>query len=522
MARLGRPKKSNSNNTTTANTGKISKYEDCTEVNELLSSKLGFLPDAARDEISRKVPGLVFSGVKYASWKDVEKTMSKHFWKGEDDAEIEDEGEDTEALKANCSACEELLKAKERASNAEQKQKHDENSYKKQFNALSDQLTDYKNENNKLKEEKSKLEEEKGQWEDEKDTYEKLLAECEKNCREKGDELDKEKSSKALSSEAEKALRKSKEDAEADAAAARKAEKDAKSQEQKVKGELINAQNRIKELEGKLSKLETTGDSSNDSSSKRQLKDQISDLKKEVKKLAEQLETEKTAKEAAEAENETYKNSNSAQTIADLIKARNEYEKLFEAASKELDQKTEDNKSLSEQLSTLKTDYAEEQKKNKSLQESLNAKQSCTSQGIFANDGTLFYDAELLDFIRILAERDRNKLEAVKDTYKREYDLAEKLVGLIQLSDWQARTRERICEASKTGDARQFMRMGFSDADGGKHEKLYYRGNPRYTLVLAVTPSDTKRGFLNCEANVRNMLLIAPAKETEEGKGKNS
>lgn len=496
--------KTNSTSSSVTIPVKVSKFEDCTEVNKLLSTKLGFLPQEARDEISRKVPGLVFSGTKYASWRDVEKTMSKHFWKGEDE-EVGEGTEGFETAASNCSACEELRDAKERASNSEQKRKSQEDTYKRQFNALSDQLNSCRNELDALKAEKKS-------WAGEKETYETLLSECEKNSKEKDKTIRDAKNAIAV----EESLRREKQNAESNAESAWKAQREAVEREKKAQGELITAQNKIKELENKVKRLDATGDGGGESFSKRQLKDQVNDLKKEIRNLNVQLETEKKAKEEAISEGLALKYSNNTKTIDTLIKARDEYKKLFEEASADIDKGTIEINTLKDQLKAAKNSLVEEQKKTEVLQASLNAKHATESAGLLANDGTLFYDEELTDYIHILAERNYISLEGSKDNNKREYDLAEKVINLFPLSDWQERMRDRIKDAAKSQDIRQFMRLGFSDGDGGKHEKLYFHGNPRYTMILAGTPSDNARGFLNLESNVKNMLLITPAKKTEE------
>lgn len=504
MAHQNKFHKSNSTSNSVTVSVKASKFEDCTEVNKLLSTKLGFLPQEARDEISRKVPGLVFSGTKYASWRDVEKTMSKHFWKGEDDDGVE-VSEDGETTSVSCSTCEELRDAKERASNSEQKRKNLEDTYKRQFNTLSDQLNSCRNELDTLKAEKKA-------WAGEKETYETLLSESEKSSREKDRTIQDAKNAISV----EESLRREKQNAEDNAESAWKAQREALEREKKAQGDLITAQNKIKELENKIKRLDTSGDSGGESFSKRQLKDQVNELKKEIRNLNVQLENEKKAKDEAVSEGLALKYSNNAKTIDALMKARDEYKKLFEDASADIDKGTAEINTLKEQLKAAKTALSEEQKKTEALQLSLNARHASESAGLLANDGTLFYDEELTDFIHILAERNFINLEGSKDNNKREYDLSEKVMNLFSLSDWQERMRTRIKDAAKSKDIRQFMRLGFSDGDGGKHEKLYFHGNPRYTMIIAGTPSDNARGFLNLESNVKNMLLITPAKGTEE------
>ena len=61
-------------------------------------------------------------------------------------------------------------------------------------------------------------------------------------------------------------------------------------------------------------------------------------------------------------------------------------------------------------------------------------------------------------------------------------------------------------EPLNTSKKKQLQEMGFEILDGGKHYKLVYRGDERYLMVAARTPSDY-RAYLNTAMQMTNKLF---------------
>ncbi len=493
MAKLGRPRKAE----TEAKAGRqqpglMANYQGIMSLDRILKENLGFLPKEARDEIGKKVSGLKIAGQVYARAEDVEKALEQ-FWHDADSPlpSLEtDESGKVHAPAVDCESCEKLKEARMRASNADQKLKLQETTYKAQFNTLTNQLTASGNEKSGLLKEKAALEQEKSRLSKQIDSMSKQIREL-----------------------SEKAAKQSAADVRRDIGKLEEALEATVDKEKKTRGELNQANARIRELEASLS-----GGNRGDSSSKAKLKEQIRDLEKQSKTNAEIIQKLTREREEARNELEELKTSAGTKAVEKLVREKNEFKELFETATDEIDEKKKKIGELEENLKTVKASLKSEQGKNASLQAALELQAvldkrpeeaACGIGGIKAGD--LFYPEEVMDFIQILAARNADRLEGIQDSYKREYDLSKMVAEAVKQSGWQEKMRDKIEKAAESGDMRQYYRIGFEDADGANHEKLYYRGNSRYAVVMAVTPSDI-RAALNAASVQKNMLLIAPVK----------
>ena len=480
-------------------------------VDELLRKTFGdMLPDTAVKEVSAKVSGYVLGGEKYTSWEEVEKCLGTFFWKEADGAETSLSGSDTEkAVQKDCSACpelsallEEIQRLKEETTAARQKLKATETDYNTKFNNIL-------GERNVNLEKISLLVSERDG-----------LAE---KCVAVTDELENSKKSVArLKRELEKSseLQKAKDQAEYECAEAKRAQKKAEEQEKKTRGELINCQGRISDLEKSLKDYQNSngGESFSDNSSKSQLKKTINALKDENRSLEVKLKNEHSDKEKVIDEITALKCSYNAKQVQVLQKERNDAYELYNMASADIDKLTGEKNRLEKDLKEAKENLAAEKRNNETLKSSLNSKEKSSAggegKGIFSNDGSLFYDGEMADLFLLLAERNMKRLEGEKDVYKREYDLSKKVVETLEKSGWQEKMREKLDTAAKAEDIRAFQRLGFEDAGGSKHDKFYYHGDPRYMLVVSVTPSDGN-SWKACSKQAQELLLLNGARKAE-------
>ena len=480
MAKLGRPRKAETDvKTGRQQAGLMANYEGVMSLDTILKDNLGFLPKEARDEVATKVSGLKIAGKVYARAADVDKALQQ-FWHDADSPlpvlEADENGK-VQAPAVDCESCEELREAKVRASNADQKLKLQETTYKAQFNTLTGQL-------NKANEERTALEREKASLQREKTRLENQIAELTK-----------------------KISKQPAQDFKGEIAKLEKALEATVESEKKVRGELTKANARIKELEASAS-----GSGKGDSASKARLKEQIKDLEKLSKTNTEIIQRLTKDREDARNELEELKTSAGTKAVEKLVREKNEFKELFETAADEINEKKKKIDELEAKLKTARAELKNEQDKNKSLQSALDEKPAEVGGGISGiKAGDLFYPEEVLDFIQILAARNADRLENIQDSYKREYDLSKMVAEAIVQSGWQERMREKIEKAAESGDMRQYYRIGFEDADGTNHEKLYYHGDSRYAVVMAVTPSDIRAG-LNAASVQKNMLCIAPVK----------
>ena len=497
MARLGRPRKAETDVKTGKQSGLMANYEGVMSLDTILKDNLGFLPKEARDEVGKKVSGLKIAGKVYARVGDVEKALDQFWHEAEAEGETvtpiltADEGGRVQVPSVDCESCEELKEARARAANADQKLKLQETTYKAQFNTLTNQLTASRNEKSALQKEKAELEQEKGRLTRQIDSMSKQIHELSKQV---------EKPTGTVSKSELDKLKKDLENT-------KKALSDAVEKEKKVQGELVKANARIKELEASHA-----SGNKGESSSKAKMKDQMREYEKTIKMNGEIIQKLTRDREAARNELEELKASANTKTIEKLLQEKNDYKELFETATNETDEKKKKIDELEATLRTVRAELNNAKAVNESLQAALDERPSSAGievEGIKRAD--LFYADELTDLLQILAERNVIRLEGVQDTYKREYDLSKMAAGALKNSGWQDKMREKLDKAAESGDIRQYYRIGFEDAEGGKHDKLYYHGDARYTAVLSVTPSDI-RSAQNAASGHKNMLCIAPAK----------
>lgn len=497
MAKLGRPRKAEVAVKNGNQSGLMTSYEGVMSLDTILRDNLGFLPKEARDEVGKKVSGLKIAGKVYARVGDVEKALDQFWHEAEAEGEVitpiltADENGKVEAAAVNCETCEELKQARARAANADQKLKLQETTYKAQFNTLTNQLTASSNEKSKLLKEKSAVEQEKNRLSKQIDSMSNQIREL------------SEKAAKQDEAVSKSELEKQKKDAEN----TKKALSDAIEKEKRARGELTKANARIKELEAL-----NAGGSNGGPSSKARMKEQMKEYEKTLKTNGEIIQKLTQEREEARNELEELKASANTKTVEKLVREKNDYKELFETATSETDEKKQKIAELEAALRTAKAELNNAKAVNESLQSALDVKPSSAGievEGIKKTD--LFYPQELTDFLQILAERNAIRLEGVQDTYKREYDLSKMAAAALKNSGWQDKMREKLDKAAESGDVRQYYRIGFADAEGGKHDKLYYNGNARYAIVLSVTPSDI-RSAQNAASGQKATLLIAPAK----------
>lgn len=475
-------------------------------VGKLIRRHFAWLPEEAIAMISQKVAGYVFGGEKYTTWEEVEKCLAE-FWQ-EGSSEGTGRREVGQAECENCDHAKELETLREEVAKLK-----GELSTEKQRNKAS--AFDYSNKFKGLVDERNANLEKISVLEKSNSDFEKKVADYEKDLKAKDQSI----AAYRKSLDNDKNLRDAKTKAELGKAEAEKAQKIAEEKERKARGELINAQSRISELENRLNKAETSG--VGDSSSKSQLKKIINDLKNENRVLNVKLKEENEAKEKAIDEITSLKYSYNAKQVEKLTQERNDARELYKMATEDLDKINAEKNRQAEELKTARADLALEKRNNEALKDSLNAKNAATVAGILSDDGTLFYSEEMCDFVYILCERNMKRLETEKDVYRREYDLSKKLVEKIQVSPWQSKMSERIDNAVKTEDVRSLLRLGFHDAEGSKHEKLYYHNDPRYMLVVSSTPSDSN-AWKACGSQVKDVLLFGSPKKVEKSEEVNA
>lgn len=118
------------------------------------------------------------------------------------------------------------------------------------------------------------------------------------------------------------------------------------------------------------------------------------------------------------------------------------------------------------------------------------------------------YDGEILDTIR---DALANEIERVTQDSRRQHIL-QAIVAANTISEDREKNRERIKNVlrgynsmdSKT--KRELEQIGFTISDDGKHHKLVYKNDSRYTFTLAKSGSDY-RGGLNAAGDICRLLF---------------
>lgn len=119
-----------------------------------------------------------------------------------------------------------------------------------------------------------------------------------------------------------------------------------------------------------------------------------------------------------------------------------------------------------------------------------------------------FYEGEILDTVRDALQ---GAIARVTPDGRRQH-LLEALVDANPISVERAKSREKIkslLRGYQSMDARtskELERIGFSISDGGKHYKLVYQNDSRYTFTLAKSGSDY-RGGLNAVGDLCRFLF---------------
>lgn len=115
---------------------------------------------------------------------------------------------------------------------------------------------------------------------------------------------------------------------------------------------------------------------------------------------------------------------------------------------------------------------------------------------IFQGEEEEFYPGEIKDFVlSVLAdavvniEKDSRKQHVVIDIVESN--------GYKHLAEDKKQRLKSLLKGYKTVSSsmkQELMDIGFEISDDGKHYKLIYNGDPRYTIALAKTPSDNRSG----------------------------
>ena len=180
--------------------------------------------------------------------------------------------------------------------------------------------------------------------------------------------------------------------------------------------------------------------------------------------------------------------------IRDRINAESARQKAEDEIDKIYDTFDEDLKDLQEKVAELT-------KANEALQyenQGLRAKYTETDASplIYLGDEEDFYPGEIRDFV--LSSLDEALLNTEESTRK-----AHILKDILEHNPWSHLGEERkqrvktLLKGYKnmTGVMRQELYdLGFKITEDGKHYKLTYRGDPRYTVILGKTPSDNRSG----------------------------
>lgn len=122
--------------------------------------------------------------------------------------------------------------------------------------------------------------------------------------------------------------------------------------------------------------------------------------------------------------------------------------------------------------------------------------QSSAQPVIFQGEEEEFYPGEIKDFVlSVLAnavvniEKDSRKQHVVIDIVESN--------GYKHLAEDKKQRLKSLLKGYKTVSSsmkQELIDIGFEISDDGKHYKLIYNGDPRYTIALAKTPSDNCSG----------------------------
>ena len=188
----------------------------------------------------------------------------------------------------------------------------------------------------------------------------------------------------------------------------------------------------------------------------------------------------------------------SLKELLSLEQANKETEELLTSVDIELQDYQEEIRKLTRENEKL-------QQENFGLKMKLdeNLKRPC----IYFGDETDFYHGEIKDFV----------LSSLKDALKNVEDKsrrADVLNDILEHNDYLAlssKKAEQLKTILKTYDGlnaktrQELMDLGFEITEEGKHYKLTYYGDGRYTTVYAKTPSDNRAGKNNSSTTIKKV-----------------
>lgn len=166
----------------------------------------------------------------------------------------------------------------------------------------------------------------------------------------------------------------------------------------------------------------------------------------------------------------------------------------------------EDIKSLQKKLDELSKANEALQMENYGLRAKINSSDAVPV--LYQGDEEDFYADEIKDMILGVLE------QALGNTPKgtRQYDIIEDILQNNPYRRLREQRKQRVKNLFKgyrtlTGAMRQeMMRMGFQIAEDGKHYKITYGGDSRYTVTIGKTPSDNRSGS-NTAGIINNTML---------------
>ena len=119
---------------------------------------------------------------------------------------------------------------------------------------------------------------------------------------------------------------------------------------------------------------------------------------------------------------------------------------------------------------------------------------------LYYGDEKEFYQGEMLEFVRTALSEKLDRLPKEKDRHLRCADVLQDLLNANESEEMQAQRQAELKRALKgyrtlTPDIRRtLIDIGFKITSDGKHHKLTYYDNDRYTVTMAKSGSDWRGG----------------------------
>lgn len=187
---------------------------------------------------------------------------------------------------------------------------------------------------------------------------------------------------------------------------------------------------------------------------------------------------------------------------AERLKAKGEVEEVYSSFSEEL----EEIDAMREEIGKLNRENARLLNENAILAQ--NNSKKFGSPVLFRGDEDEVYPGEIKDFaLSVLSDG----LSGIKEG-TRKWDV---ITDIINNNEFQKLAEEKRKELKKILNGytmfsskieKDLNKMGFECTKDGKHCKLKYNGDSRYTIVLAKTPSDHRAGD-NAVSNISNIVF---------------